>query len=126
MRSLQECAEKHVCSERQPRQEVFVGEEERLWKATFTNYVPVPGRLPARRLATGSPRINPPVILRQWASKQDLLVGAGWEPQVVQHWGVQPAARDHMRPRVAVNVARPKIVTLKHYEIFCNHVPQCI
>lgn len=41
------------------RQEVFVGEEDRFWKAAFgafMNYIPIPGRLRARRLETGSPR----------------------------------------------------------------------
>lgn len=54
-------------------QEVFVGEEYRFWKTAlgaFTNYIPIPGRLPARILGTGSPLINPRAILSQGASKQ--------------------------------------------------------
>lgn len=44
------------------RQEVFVGEEERFWKAasgTSANRVPIPGRLQTRSLGTGSALRNP-------------------------------------------------------------------
>lgn len=71
------------------KQEVFIGEEKRFCKAAlgiFTNYIPIPGRLQARRLRTGSPLINPRVILSQQASKQDFLgqgySGSFWSSKV--------------------------------------------
>lgn len=71
------------------KQEVFIGEEKRFCKAAlgiFTNYIPIPGRLQARRLRTGSPLINPRVILSQQASKQDFLgqgcSGSFWPSKV--------------------------------------------
>lgn len=79
------------------RQEVFVGEEKRFWKAalgTFTSYSPIPGRLHAKRLGTRSPLLNSPVILSQWTSKarhcgdrsqRELQGGGFWVCKVTLH-----------------------------------------
>lgn len=60
------------------RQEVFVGEEKRFWKAAlgiFTSYRPIPGRLHAKRLGTRSPLLNSPVIFEPVGKQSKTLWG---------------------------------------------------
>ena len=101
------------------RQEVFTGEEKGFWKTTlgtFTNYIPIPGRLQAGRWRTGSPLISPQVILSQRTSKQDVQGRAlEWELLIVLSHTVQwkPAAGAGWRAAISCLTLYPKHAVMR-------------